>query len=51
MNAAVSLAMEWSPVWGTLLVLWALTDGIVLLERRYGNIQTWPRRFFRTNKH
>lgn len=30
-----------------LLILWALTDGAILLERKYGEK---ARRFFRTNK-
>lgn len=37
--------IEWAPFWGALLILWLLTDGIVLLERKYGE---QARRFFRT---
>jgi len=46
----IDFIFHWSPVWGTLLVMWTLTDGVVLLERRYGYIETWPRRIFRTNR-
>lgn len=38
---------EWRELIITLLILWALFDGVILLEQKYGQ---QARRFFRTYK-
>lgn len=33
-NWLIDRIIEWFPLWGILLVLWALTDGLVYLDTR-----------------
>jgi len=38
--------IEWAPFWGALAILWLLTDGVLIVERKYGRE---IRRFFRAD--
>ena len=40
--------VDWAPLWGTLLVLWALTDGLVYLDTKtdiLSKSHRWLRKF------